>query len=575
VSGVRAPAPASAPARRWIVVGLVALGLVGARVIAGIGGSSSPPAASSIAPASASASGAWIDPPPVSSNAEAVALYNDALRRYHDRSGGGNLRMLKASQLDQELAAAPYMQLLGRGLATDIGAGRRIFARAATGRDKLPPRDRAVLDAIEPIFRRDPADYRAAASRMDDVAQRYRDDPFVLFAQSQTHGLADRGDQIAILERAVALAPKEAWLASFLADERRDAGDFEGASRELARCIEISPVAAMCIESRIDVEVLTRNCAAMEADARRWAVIRPDSASPYLLLTPALVALGRPIEAARETARQAELLTFEGADERRVLWKRTRAALESAGGDFVEAERRLLELAKIVEPSRSEYEHAIVALELAETYSEMGDDARAAKVAAAFVHKHDAWEPLPLGNAFAPDLDATGALLHYAAHGAIAAPEAVRLRDARIDWWRARASTVDGGAMWRAFFVAGVTTEAEASAAFAARAQWLDGGALAAEVADHAYVAIATVLAGKVDEAIPLLERQAATCKPLDAIVPATRARFQLGRAREAKGDVAGACAEYARVLARWGSAKPKSVTADAARARMRALACK
>jgi eukaryotic-like serine/threonine-protein kinase len=48
---------------------------------------------------------------------------------------------------------------------------------------------------------------------------------------------------------------------------------------------------------------------------------------------------------------------------------------------------------------------------------------------------------------------------------------------------------------------------------------------------------------------------------------------FALGEAREHAGDVAGARAAYEEVLRRWGKAKPRSVTADKARARLARLA--
>jgi hypothetical protein len=45
-----------------------------------------------------------------------------------------------------------------------------------------------------------------------------------------------------------------------------------------------------------------------------------------------------------------------------------------------------------------------------------------------------------------------------------------------------------------------------------------------------------------------------------------------LGMALEATGDRDGAAEAYRAVLARWGRAKPRSVTADTARERLRAL---
>jgi serine/threonine-protein kinase len=532
------------------------------------------PAPTSASAVMAPSSSAWIDPPPVSSNAEAVLLYNDGLRRYHDKSGGGNLRMTKAAELDPDFAAALYMLVVGRGAAFVVD-GRPVSAKAFPLREKLPPRDRAILEAVEPIFRRDPADFVAAAARIDDVAARFPNDPFVLVQQGELHGTTDRGDAIAILERALSLAPREAWTRYALAAARVAAGDTDGALRDLRACLDTSPVAAMCLEMRMRINVGNRACAAVESDARQWAVLRPDIQAPNLVLTQALIALGRPIGAARESARIAEPLVIEGTPSARVPSRIERAALESAGGDFLAAESRLVALAKEIETSRSEWEHAIVAAELALTYSEMGDERRAANVAAEFVRKHDAWEPPPYGATMAPLSDLTGWHLRIATHGAISEVEAERLRAMRIAWWRTRAQNSDGGALWFALHVNGISTPAEARAAFAARDAFVDGGTLAPPLRDDESLGLATFLVGRIDEAIPMLERAAGTCRPLDAIVPFTRARFHLGRAREAKGDTAGACAEYARVLDRWGSAKPKSVTADAARARMRALGCK
>jgi TolA-binding protein len=82
------------------------------------------------------------------------------------------------------------------------------------------------------------------------------------------------------------------------------------------------------------------------------------------------------------------------------------------------------------------------------------------------------------------------------------------------------------------------------------------------------------LLAGKVDEALPYLERAARSCSALDHPLTQTAAHLHLGTALEARGDRPGACAAYRTVLERWGAAKPRSVSAEAARARSRALGC-
>ena len=51
-------------------------------------------------------------------------------------------------------------------------------------------------------------------------------------------------------------------------------------------------------------------------------------------------------------------------------------------------------------------------------------------------------------------------------------------------------------------------------------------------------------------------------------------AHLYLGELDEQSGDKPSACAHYAKVLDRWGRAKPRSVTADEARAHATKLGC-
>ena len=79
---------------------------------------------------------------------------------------------------------------------------------------------------------------------------------------------------------------------------------------------------------------------------------------------------------------------------------------------------------------------------------------------------------------------------------------------------------------------------------------------------------------GQLDEAIKHLSRASTECNVFDSTLDYIHAALDLGRALELKGDVTGACNSYQRVLARWGKAKPRSVSAEAARARAAALKC-
>jgi serine/threonine-protein kinase len=82
------------------------------------------------------------------------------------------------------------------------------------------------------------------------------------------------------------------------------------------------------------------------------------------------------------------------------------------------------------------------------------------------------------------------------------------------------------------------------------------------------------LMAGRPEEAVPYLRRAAASCTAFAAPVDQTRARLHLGMALEQTNDRDGACSAYRKVLDRWGHAKPRSVTADEARAHATKLGC-
>jgi len=95
----------------------------------------------------------------------------------------------------------------------------------------------------------------------------------------------------------------------------------------------------------------------------------------------------------------------------------------------------------------------------------------------------------------------------------------------------------------------------------------------------------AYALTGDAGHAVPLLRRAIAWCgdaphafhRPvtIDWMLEVMHDRLLLGTALEQTGDRQGACEQYQAVLSRWGNAKPRSVTADTARQKSKALGCK
>jgi serine/threonine-protein kinase len=82
-------------------------------------------------------------------------------------------------------------------------------------------------------------------------------------------------------------------------------------------------------------------------------------------------------------------------------------------------------------------------------------------------------------------------------------------------------------------------------------------------------------LAGPQDQAFAPLRRVGSPCLRLRDPVSNTWAQYYLGVALEGTSDIDGAKAAYGAVVDRWGKARPRSVTADLASARLSALAAK
>lgn len=141
---------------------------------------------------------------------------------------------------------------------------------------------------------------------------------------------------------------------------------------------------------------------------------------------------------------------------------------------------------------------------------------------------------------------------------------------------------------WFSLYASGVETGADAREARAALPAFSPLPALGTAPGLQGELAVVRALTGDVDGAVPGLRTATAACSSWvnmrywsgyhsgdDALFDSMRERLLLGQVLEKKDDAAGACAQYAAILARWGHAKPRSVTADRARARSKVLGCK
>jgi serine/threonine-protein kinase len=328
------------------------------------------------------------------------------------------------------------------------------------------------------------------------------------------------------------------------------------------------------------LEAREGDCEGMEAAARQMIAAGGSPLLGYLQLAEALASRGQPVATVREALRQAErgldaLPKASTLPLRRRTFARHEIRVDVLAGDFDAALARARELEAEVAPSPYQMDHGDASRTIAELYLETGRLTEAGKVAMDFLDRRDAWEPAPESEDVAMALDATPALLRVArSAGALGRADVAARRDAWLEGWSARATPVSRSYLWLHGWAGTTLGPDEAKEALAARASFGPLPPYRAQTMIDAAAGATFLLGGEIGEATRWLEEATRTCSTLSFPMEQTRAHLLLGKAREAAGDRAGACAAYRKVVDRWGRAKPRSVTADHARARAGKLGC-
>jgi serine/threonine-protein kinase len=511
-------------------------------------------------------------PSPLSRNAAAIAAYRAGLQEARDGVFlPGSFR--RAIELDPELGEA-HLQLAVQGIYQVDEPARAHFREALARRASLSARDRALLETIEPLLARDPSDWVEASRRAARATERFPRDAELWVVRSHiAHATSDE-EAHEHASHAVALDPAYGDALANDAEALAYMGRMGEARQKLDACIEITGSAySSCAFLQFELDAQGGDCAVMEARARRTMAGGGQLAPVHESLARALAARGAPADAVREALR-AEVRAMEGPAQRRTdLAGSVRQAL--LGGDFASAERDARALLALVEPAPRADRHGIPSHWLALALEESGRVEEAARVALTFLDRRDGWDLDPRADDYAMSRDRTVQLLAIArAGGQLDAAEAVARRDAWLRQWTTRMLPGYRRFLWMYAFPPLAGDAAEAREALAAEAAYGSFPPFRPRTLAGAHVGHALLLAGRTDEAITRLEEATRSCRALDHPVLHTRAHDWLGLAREARGDLAGACAAYAVVIARWGHADPRSVTADHARARMSALGC-
>ena len=345
-------------------------------------------------------------------------------------------------------------------------------------------------------------------------------------------------------------------------------GDPDGALRDADRCLKISPTAASCIRRRADVFTRRGQCAMAEAEARLNVAAEPRGPSAYEYLANALASRGAPLDSVRDALRKRSEVV-DDPELKREYEIQAAMLLANYTGDFPAREQAIHDLEALRANDASESARATDTLIF--LYDEEGNTSKAILTAEDFLKRSPAWLPDNPGGARPIVLDT----LHRA--GRISEDDFAAKRDAWIREERAKYAPFHANEAWIDFYARVAHTPADATAALDALPRfsplpppetsseqtWVE------EPMGRVYL-----LAGRIDEAVDHLRRATAGCAQIGGQYVSVPAHEELGEALEAKGDKEGACTEYAAVLARWGSARPRSVTADKARARARALGC-
>ena len=501
-------------------------------------------------------------------NPAAAAAYAAALQEEHDAKLSAAVPTLgKVTDADPSFAPA-FIHLAGIYLlVVDPEGARENFRKAWDLRASLGEVDAAMLEAMEPAVREPPVATEYVA-RMAAVSDRYPGEllPAIFAASAYTD--AEQLDRAsALYDRAIAADPTAALPYFGKGELSVHAGDLEGGGRLFDECTRVSPMNVECLAGRILVYADTGRCEEAKGVTRRVLANSPEPGFDESLAA-AAAATGEPVEVVGEYLKRAN----EG----------TRP--EIAGSETAQHDTQLACLRgdfRAADASTKKWDAALKAEKRESSIAMLKRFAIAEEVGQLAAYRAEILATWTRSQAWLEPSDPARLRLAHREHqvGLITKDELGRRRDA---WKKARIEqSARGGApvseetLWRAMFVNDAETPDEAREALA---YYAEGGTPKLSVEDgaprdHLAFGLAYVRAGDYARALPLLRDGTRMCRDLEDRFAQTQALFFFGQALEHTGDVAGARQAYGEVVAAWGKAKPPSVSAARARARLAALA--
>ncbi len=515
-------------------------------------------------------------PPPKSSVPEALTAYASFRQSFRDADWASAVKALETAVVRDPTMAAAHLRLaFVRSLeAAKEGLVRSSFHAATRNRENLDAHDTGLLDALEPYLQRDPSDPLESERRLGALHQRWPEDAEIAYMLGSVR--YDRGDlasAVEAFEAATEIDPGFAQALSARGGCLAYLGRWDDAHAALDSALRQSPTATEALWYEAEIAEQQGRCGDEESAARAWLARDPDDAFAYYWLASALAGEGRPIDTVR-TAVEQKWVRLD-PDERAKRQPVDRASLAIMTGDFAAAEAQLRALDTLLASEPGAQVHAEAQATLVRIAEETGKGDLARDTAASYLARKDAWSPPHRVDDVAILMDPVPTMLGALVHAGAIRP--AQRAAQRADWlhaWRAKTSEAYLGELWISAWGVPAESREDGIAALEALAGLGGPPVFAPSIPTQAILGRAYLLAGRVDEAVGPLRAGAASCTVLTDNLGNTRGWHDLGVAREGQGDQAGACQAYGVVLARWGHAKPRSVTADDARARSRALGC-
>jgi serine/threonine-protein kinase len=513
-------------------------------------------------------------PVPASKNEAAITDYREAVQAQHDANWDAAEKNFNEAIAGDPSMGAAHLRLALLLVFSSPTEARAHFSKATELRASMSPYDLALYDGITPLFALDPPDWAAAEHDLDVATTKAPNDAELYAQLGWVRTVAGKWEEAHVaLAKALAIDPKygAAQRAQTLAFQL--AGDIDGVLRSAAECLKATPNAAACVHERLIAHSLANKCTDYEADGKRLVAINPSSYEGYQVAAQAQLALGRSPDGAWESLR----VGWKNASGDRALQEHyDRSMMTALLADRAALDKELDAFFDAVKDSSERYWHTQPAWLRVSELMELGQDDKAAQAADEYLRKKDAWSADPGVDMWTIALDLQPRFDKALQRGGkITAAELTQRRTAFVDGWRPRLSPNVARYLWIYGYAASIDTKEEAQKALDELPKFSPLPSFRySEIAD-AEIGHVYLLAGRVDEALPLLARGAGRCDVFEDPFMWMHASLWLAQAHEAKGHKDEACSAYKNVATRWAGFGTKSLSVKEAKAKLASLACK